>query len=198
LCAKLERDAANRKRCSRSRGHSRLVRDSTSSSSIITHRGGYGRPSRRRSFSSCSSGITRCGAAKNSAISPESPDREEALADTMLAFIGTSTTKISQGLNILQPIADNGRIWHVRACQKLGAALSALGQAFSKTLKQDPKNETNKTINAALGDAGHILTDLHYNLSTTRRSFSLPYYQRVLRQKGLSIRFCLVNYSPTE
>lgn len=57
---------------------------------------------------------------------------------------------------------------------QLGAALSALGQAFSKTLRFNPDDEVIKAVNAALGDAGRILTDLHYKLSTTRRSFILP------------------------
>ncbi|CAD7001730.1 unnamed protein product [Ceratitis capitata] len=47
-----QKDAANHKRRSRSRH----VRDLTSSSSSVTHRGGYGRPT----FSTFSSCITRC------------------------------------------------------------------------------------------------------------------------------------------
>lgn len=52
---------------------------------------------------------------------------------------------------------------------QLGAALSALGKAFSISLKSEDKE-----VNVALGDAGRILADLHHELSITRRSFILP------------------------
>lgn len=52
----------------------------------------------------------------------------------------------------------------------IGAALSALGAAFSQGLTGE-NSDSMRTMNRALGDAGRILTNVHFEISTSRRAF---------------------------
>ncbi|XP_043468601.1 uncharacterized protein LOC122502551 [Leptopilina heterotoma] len=68
--------------------------------------------------------------------------------------------------------------FQVKAQEKIGAAMHAIGLALSNELNRGKSMDA--TAVAFMSDAGRILADAHYNISITRRAFITPNVNRLL------------------
>lgn len=68
--------------------------------------------------------------------------------------------------------------FQVKAQEKIGAAMHAIGLALSNELNRGKSMDT--TAVSFLSDAGRILADAHYNISITRRAFITPNVNRLV------------------
>ncbi|CAG9817149.1 unnamed protein product [Phaedon cochleariae] len=65
---------------------------------------------------------------------------------------------------------------------QLGKGLAALGAGINILLKEEDNKENKNTVLGLLSETGNLLTDVHYNMSLTRRGLITPTLSKTVKE----------------